>query len=81
VLRERPFLASFRKMGCYLVDLCAGPVDRCNAGRREKARRDGETRLSNALKQLRPEIVVTVVRSIADNVERSQGKALGGTLT
>jgi len=75
VLRERPFLASFRKMGCFLVDLCRSPVDRWNPGRREKARRDGETRLSNTLKQLRPEIVVTVVRSIADNVERSQGKA------
>jgi hypothetical protein len=75
VLHERPFLASFRKMGCYLVDLCASPVDRWSAGRRKKARRDGETRLSKTLKQLRPDIVVTVLGSITMNVERSQGKA------
>ena len=75
VLRERHFLTSFRRMGCYLVDLCGGPVDHLNGGRRKKARREGETRLSVVLKQLCPEVVVTVVRSIAANVERSQARA------
>lgn len=74
-LRERHFLESFRRMGCYLVDLCRIPVDHWGSGRRKKARREGETRLSNALKQLRPEVVVTVVKSVADNVERSQTQA------
>jgi hypothetical protein len=75
VLRERHFLTSFRRMGCYLVDLCGGPVDHLNGGRRKKARREGETRLSVVLKQLCPEVVVTVVKSIAANVERSQARA------
>ncbi len=74
-LRERHFLTSFRRMGCYLFDLCERPVDHLNSGPREKARREGETRLSNTLKQLRPEVVVTVVRSITANVERSQRQA------
>lgn len=75
VLREHPFLASFCKMGCYLVDLCATPVDRWSSGRRQKACREGENRLSKTLRQLRPAVVVTVVRSITDYVERSQRKA------
>jgi hypothetical protein len=75
VLHERHFLTSFRRMGCYLVDLCGGPVDHLNGGRRKKARREGETRLSVVLKQLCPEVVVTVAKSIAANVERSQARA------
>jgi len=74
-LRGRHFLTSFRRMGCYLVDLCGGPVDHLNGGSRKKARREGETRLSVVLKQLCPEVVVTVVKSIAANVERSQARA------
>lgn len=74
VLRERSFLASFRKMAKWVVisSICA-EVQSTDAtpGAAAKARRDGEVRLSNTLKQLRPEIVVTVVRSVADNVERS----------
>jgi hypothetical protein len=69
------FLKSFRNLGCYLVDLCGKPVDRMNSKQRRRACQDGEVRLARILKQLRPEIVITVVRSIAANVRRSEGQA------
>lgn len=59
-------------LGCYLVDLCGSPVDRQLPSQRTRACRDGEIRLARILKRLRPEIVITVVRSIAGNVLRSQ---------
>jgi len=69
---ENEFLTSFQALGCYLVDLCGKPVDRLPRPQRTKACREGEVRLARILKRLRPEIVVTVVRSIAGNVGRSQ---------
>ena len=69
---ESEFLGSFQALGCYLVDLCGRPVDRLPHKQRTKACRDGEVRLARILKQLRPEIVITVVRSISANVRRSQ---------
>ena len=69
------FSNRFRALHCYLVDLCKNPVDRLSSRRRLRARRDGEARFAKRLRQLRPEIIVTVVRGIAENVERSQGLA------
>lgn len=72
---EDNFLKSFQELGCYLVDLCGKPVDRMNSKQRQRACRDGEVRLARILKQLRPEIVIAVVRSIAANVGRSESRA------
>jgi hypothetical protein len=69
------FLKSFQELGCYLVDLCGKPVDRMNSKQRRRACRDGEVRLAKILKQLRPKIVITVLRSIAANVRRSESRA------
>lgn len=69
------FLESFRGLGCYLVDLCDRPVDRSNSRLRREVCRNGEARLCKTLRQLQPEIVVTVVSSIANNVRRSQKQA------
>jgi hypothetical protein len=74
-LHDADFLESFRSLGCYLVDLCARPVDRLGAKRRRQACIDGEVILVRTLKQLRPRIVVTVVRSIAGNVARARQAA------
>jgi hypothetical protein len=71
-LREADFLETFRDLGCYLVDLCARPVDHLDGRQRREACADGELRLSKVLKQLQPETVITVVRSIADHVGRAQ---------
>lgn len=74
-LQDADFLESFRGLGCYLVDLCGGPVDRLGTEQRKQARADGEIRLSRIVKQLQPRIVITVVRSIAADVTRAQRRA------
>ena len=75
VLGETDFLKSFRALGCYLVDLCAVPVDQLTNQRRAKICGDAEVRFSRMLEQLCPKIIVTVVRSIGPNVVRSQQQA------
>ena len=69
------FLKVFQEMGCYLIDVCGKPVDRMAPGQRKRICREGETRLTTRLKQLRPKIVITVVRSISGNVKRSERRA------
>jgi hypothetical protein len=66
------FLTLFRALGCYLVDVCDRPVDRLTLKERRIVCVSGEVRLARTLRQLSPEIVVTVVRSIGDNVRRSE---------
>ncbi len=66
------FLTSFRALGCYLVDLCDRPVDTLTLEERRIVCANGEVRLARTLRQLSPEIVIAVVRSIGDNVRRSE---------
>jgi hypothetical protein len=70
LLRDVDFLRSFRALGCYLVDLCGEPVDRLKRKQRAYACQEGEVRLRRTIQRLKPEIIVTVVRSIAPNVRR-----------
>lgn len=70
-LQHRDFLASFRDLGCYLVDLCATPVDRLSKASRKKAHHSGELRLSKTIRELRPRTLVILLRSIAPNVRRA----------
>jgi hypothetical protein len=74
-LPKDDFLHSFQTLGCYLVDLCGKPVDRLNSEKRKQACRDGEARLARTLKELRPQIVITVLRSISANVRSAQASA------
>jgi hypothetical protein len=74
-LKQTDFLESFRDLGCYLVDLCGNPVDRLPIKQRRFACAHGETRLAATIRQLDPEVMVTIVRSIAPNVERAQAQA------
>jgi hypothetical protein len=69
------FLEAFQRMGCYLVDLCGKPVDRMKPTLRRRVCRAGEIRLARALRTLRPEMVVTVVRAIGSNVRRAEAAA------
>ncbi len=75
VVGDQEFLELFRSLGCYLVDLCGRPVDHLPGDQRLKACLDSEVRLAGILKRLRPEIVMTVVRSISANVRRTQQRA------
>ena len=72
---DKDFLKLFQELGCYLVDLCGRPVDRLSKDARRKACARGEVRLATALRRLRPEVVISVVQSIAANVKHSQQKA------
>ncbi len=73
--REAPFLETFRARGAYLVDLCPEPVDRLGPGARRRACRQSEPRLARIVRRTRPEAVVVLVRSIADNVRRALEEA------
>ena len=69
------FLSRFAGAGCYLVDLCPQPVDRRNRASRREACRAGEVSLANTISRLRPATIVSVVRSIEDNVVRAAARA------
>ena len=73
--RGSRFLDSFRAQGCYLVDLCREPVDRREMPARRRARREAEPSLARAVRRMRPDSVIIVVRSIAPNVRRALDRA------
>jgi hypothetical protein len=73
-LPETDFLGSFRNLGCYLVDLCGEPVDRLDRRDRDAACRAGVPRLSRIIRELKPEIIVVVVRSIVPHVAQAQSR-------
>jgi hypothetical protein len=74
-LKDADFLESFRELDCYLVDLCGNPVDRLPMKQRRLAWTQGETRLAARIRRFHPAVIVTVVRSIAGNVERAEARA------
>ena len=74
-LANEEFLDSFRALGCYLVDLCSDPVDDLPRRERVRACRAGEVRLARTICALQPEVIVTIIRSIRENVERAQNQA------
>jgi hypothetical protein len=74
-LKDADFLDSFRKLDCYLVDLCGSPVDRLTSNQRRLTCAQGETRLGAIIRRLNPEVIVTLVRSIRANVQRAQARA------
>ncbi|HSS96052.1 MAG TPA: uracil-DNA glycosylase family protein [Terriglobales bacterium] len=74
-LEDANFLQWFCEHECYLVDLCGTPVDRLDQKNRRKTCTNGEARLGRIIRQLQPEAIVTLVRSIAPNVRRAQQRA------
>jgi hypothetical protein len=71
-IRSADFLESFQALGCYLQDLCERPVDDLDPQRRKRICAEGETGLASRIQFLQPKTMVTVVRSIFNNVERAQ---------
>ena len=61
------FLKVFQTYGCYLVDLCPEPVDRMAPTLRRAACHAGEAALAKNIAQMRPEVIVTLLRSIEKN--------------
>lgn len=74
-VRSDDFLDSFQALGCYLLDLCARPVDNLEPQKRKRICQEGEIRLAGGIQFLQPETMVTVVRSIFPNVERARNLA------
>ena len=70
-LREGDFLRCFQRLGCYLVDLCGEPVDRLDKDLRRGICSDGESRLAETIRTLKPKLIISVVRSIQNNVSRA----------
>jgi hypothetical protein len=74
-LENTDFLVAFRDLGCYLVDLCGTPVDRLPTRQRLQVCNEGEVRLASTIMDLRPKVIVTIVRSIVENVRRAKESA------
>jgi hypothetical protein len=72
---DENFLPAFQASGCYLVDLCADPVDRLEAKKRRAACAAGEEPLSRIIAELRPITIAILLRSIAANVANAISRA------
>ncbi len=69
------FLEAFREAGCYLIDLCADPVDKMSPKERRAKCVASEAWLARRIVTLQPEAIATVVRTIEDNVQRAITRA------
>lgn len=70
-LRGGDFLQQFSALGCYLDDLCHEPVNHLNATERLNSRRRGESVFAQTLRDLRPRVVVILLKAIAPNISRA----------
>lgn len=74
-VNEQNFLSLFQSAGCYLIDLCPDPVDHLDRQLRRAVCRSSEASLARAIARLAPSTIVTVVRSIEDNVTNAASQA------
>jgi hypothetical protein len=74
-LANTEFLDSFCALGCYLIDLCGEPVDKMTPETRRYTCHMGEKRVAQKIRALRPQAIVTVVRSIRANLKHAQEDA------
>lgn len=65
------FLDAFYERGCFLADLCLDPVDQLKDPERRAERARCEPRLSSIIARTSPRVIVSVLKSILPNVERS----------
>jgi hypothetical protein len=74
-LSDESFLDAFQGAGCYLIDLCPHPVDLLDSKSRGMACSASEALLSRNIRKLQPRALVTLLRRIRDNVNRSISSA------
>jgi hypothetical protein len=76
-LERKDFLEEFRRLGCYLDDLCLEPLNHLEAGDplRVAARAEGQERLAEHIRIWRPKAIVVVMVAIAENVARANREA------
>lgn len=70
-ITDDTFLKIFQGSGCYLIDLCANPVDDLDVHSRRAACVAGEAMLTRKIRMLEPTAIVVLVNSIRDNVRRA----------
>jgi hypothetical protein len=70
-ITDEGFLTVFQNSGCYLIDTCIDPVDHLDAKSRRAACVAREPSLSRSINQLQPASIVTLLRSIQNNVRRA----------
>jgi len=70
-LSNETFLDAFQAAGCYLIDICPYPVDHLDSRSRRVACAAGEASLCRNIRKLQPRAIVTLLRSIRENVDRS----------
>jgi hypothetical protein len=68
---DEGFLTAFQSSGCYLIDTCIEPVDNLDPKSRRAACAASEASLSRRIGSLQPASIVTLLRSIQDNVRRA----------
>jgi hypothetical protein len=74
-ITDERFLSSFQNTGCYLIDTCTDPVDHLDPLSRRAACLAGEPSLSRRIDRLQPASIVTLLRSIQNNVRRAVVRA------
>ena len=74
-VNEQNFLSLFQSAGCYLIDLCPDPVDHLDRQSRRATCRNSEASLARSIARLEPLMILTVVRSIEDNVTKAASHA------
>jgi hypothetical protein len=70
-ITDENFLTTFQRSGCYLIDVCPTPVDQLDPRSRRAVCLASEPLLSHRIRKLQPDMIVSLVRSIRGNVERS----------
>ena len=69
------FLSVFQESGCYLIDACAEAVDQLDVRERRKARVASEASLARQVRELQPPVIVVLLKSLRENVERAAQRA------
>lgn len=72
---DEQFLGRFQSAGCYLIDVCAEPVDRLDGPSRRASCLAGEPFLSRRIGRFQPAAIVILLRSIQGNVRRAAERA------
>jgi hypothetical protein len=70
-ITDEGFLTVFQSSGCYLIDTCIEPVDSLDPKSRRAACVASEASLSRRIGGLEPAAIVTLLRSIQNNVRRA----------
>ena len=74
-ITDDTFLENFQASGCYLIDACACPVDHLDANSRRAACLASEPALTRRIRNLEPDSIVTLVKSIRHIVQRAASNA------